>query len=635
MKRILLSLGSLVVMGSVLVIGSTGAFFSDSQTSAGNIFTAGSISLTIDHSLSSYNGVAQGGELDVVSDPTATFTGADSAGNAVALTFIHPAWTASIPGATWIWGHDGPSNPEVTQTDAFTKTFTWNGPISTVTLDVAADNFFSVSVNGILVGNDGGSDNNFTSGTQKHFVVPAADINQGANSIVVTGTNEATPSDPNPQDNPAGVLFKLAIVGSQTWINPIHLDGQTFWTFGDVKPGDTGYDVISVHDPANDAWTCLEINNVQNNENTLTPVEIAAGDTTPGAGGIGGGELGGYLHLFLWHDLNADGTYNPPTETAITPTPITFANGSTIALHDSTTGGPELSGQTDEIGSVWCAGTLTVNNTTGAITCDGSTVGNDAQTDSTSADLTFYATQARNQPNFTCASIGSNIVKVQAADLSTNGSNGSNGDWYFYDDTANVINNALGSFVAGPGTPPDGTGSAQMTLAGATSRTFLATSEYGGTTLASITQWSIGEWADSGAWSTSEVPFVRFNVDFTTGSPTFQGSLVYEPNSNGTVTQNTWQTWDLLNGGNAEWNYSGATWPVTAVGPDATLTGIPGTTLRTWHNILLDYPNIRMWAAGPQVGVRVGEPGPTGFTANVNFFSIATGGAPTVYEFSN
>src|SRR3989338_8684045 len=38
-------------------------------------------------------------------------------GNAVALTFIHSAWTASIPGATWIWEED-PVNP-VLETKSF------------------------------------------------------------------------------------------------------------------------------------------------------------------------------------------------------------------------------------------------------------------------------------------------------------------------------------------------------------------------------------------------------------------------------------------------------------------------------------------------------------------------------------
>jgi predicted ribosomally synthesized peptide with SipW-like signal peptide len=54
MKKILLSL-SMVAVVAVLGIGATGAFFSDSETSTGNTFTAGAIDLTVD-SEQHYNG---------------------------------------------------------------------------------------------------------------------------------------------------------------------------------------------------------------------------------------------------------------------------------------------------------------------------------------------------------------------------------------------------------------------------------------------------------------------------------------------------------------------------------------------------------------------------------------------------
>src|SRR3989344_4307781 len=54
MKKILLSLGMIVFVGAV-VIGATGAFFSDTETSTGNTFTAGAIDLGVDNT-SYYNG---------------------------------------------------------------------------------------------------------------------------------------------------------------------------------------------------------------------------------------------------------------------------------------------------------------------------------------------------------------------------------------------------------------------------------------------------------------------------------------------------------------------------------------------------------------------------------------------------
>src|SRR3989344_6724671 len=56
MKRIILSLSMIVFVGAV-VIGATGAFFSDTETSTGNTFTAGAIDLGVDNT-SYYNGVA-------------------------------------------------------------------------------------------------------------------------------------------------------------------------------------------------------------------------------------------------------------------------------------------------------------------------------------------------------------------------------------------------------------------------------------------------------------------------------------------------------------------------------------------------------------------------------------------------
>jgi predicted ribosomally synthesized peptide with SipW-like signal peptide len=55
MKKILLSL-SMVAAIAVVVVGATGAFFSDTETSEGNIFTAGAIDLGIDNR-SYYNGL--------------------------------------------------------------------------------------------------------------------------------------------------------------------------------------------------------------------------------------------------------------------------------------------------------------------------------------------------------------------------------------------------------------------------------------------------------------------------------------------------------------------------------------------------------------------------------------------------
>ncbi len=55
MKKIIISL-SIIGAAAVIGIGATVALFSDTETSAGNIFTAGSIDLKVDHTLATYNG---------------------------------------------------------------------------------------------------------------------------------------------------------------------------------------------------------------------------------------------------------------------------------------------------------------------------------------------------------------------------------------------------------------------------------------------------------------------------------------------------------------------------------------------------------------------------------------------------
>lgn len=56
MKKILLSTALILFVGAALALGGTGAFFSDTETSSGNTFTAGAIDLKIDNT-SYYNGV--------------------------------------------------------------------------------------------------------------------------------------------------------------------------------------------------------------------------------------------------------------------------------------------------------------------------------------------------------------------------------------------------------------------------------------------------------------------------------------------------------------------------------------------------------------------------------------------------
>jgi len=76
-----------------------------------------------------------------------------------------------------------------------------------------------------------------------------------------------------------------------------------------------------------------------------------------------------------------------------------------LGIADSIVGSKLIGSTTYYVGLAWCAGTQTVNPGTGAITCDGSTMGDISQTDSLMASLTAYAEQWRNNLDFDCANV--------------------------------------------------------------------------------------------------------------------------------------------------------------------------------------------------------------------------------------
>ncbi len=197
-------------------------------------------------------------------------------------------------------------------------------------------------------------------------------------------------------------------------------------------------------------------------------------------------------------------------------------------------------------------------------------------------------------------------------------------DWFFYNDENDTINNSLGTFVGGPGTAPMGTGSAQISVTG-TQRRNLATYRFGGTVLSAITELKFSTYNPSAGngGSATRSAFLTFNVDFN-NSNTFQRRISFVPSTNGTVVQDQWQEWDAVNGGGALYFYSGPTWPGT---------GTPGTTARTWNDIVTSYPAIRILPSDPFLGLRVGEPYADGYTENIDAFKFGTASGTTHFNF--
>ncbi|MBI4317480.1 MAG: hypothetical protein HY675_03240 [Chloroflexi bacterium] len=198
-----------------------------------------------------------------------------------------------------------------------------------------------------------------------------------------------------------------------------------------------------------------------------------------------------------------------------------------------------------------------------------------------------------------------------------------NGKWFFYNDETDVIDNSLGSFVVGPGTPPMGLGGTQISVSG-TQRRNLATYRFSGTRLADITTLAFSTYNPSAGngGPANRSGYLNFNVDFN-GSDTWQRRLVFTPPP-GQIVQNLWQEWDAIKGGSALWHYSGSKWPNT---------NTPGSTAKNWAQILSQYPGIRVRVTDSWLGIRVGSPYPNGYTENVDAFKFGTAAGTTVFDF--
>ncbi len=234
---------------------------------------------------------------------------------------------------------------------------------------------------------------------------------------------------------------------------------------------------------------------------------------------------------------------------------------------------------------------------------------------------------------FTVSSIkavGINTVVVTTNDLATSLADviAKPESWFFYNDETDVIDGSLGSFLIGPGTPPLGVGSAQISVTGSQRRN-LATYQFAGQKLADITVLKFTTYNPSAGngGSTNRSGYLNFNVDFTGSSSLFQRRLVYVPSANGVVSQNSWNEWDAINGGNAIWTWSGLA-SNGNVWPD----GNPNAN-RTWSDIVTSFPNARINTPDSWLGIRVGEPYLDGYTENIDSFKFGTSGGITVFNF--
>jgi hypothetical protein len=167
----------------------------------------------------------------------------------------HPAWTASIAGASWIWAtfpNDScTSNTPATAPVAshtFSTTFDVPGVPQSATLQFAVDNTADVSINGTQVASLPTVDlSNFQTGWSGDVT---AALEAGPNTITITAAN--TPGSTCAGCNPAGLLAGLTVTYTLTTKSQCKDSGWTQWTVPVfVNQGDcVSYVVSHGNDPS-------------------------------------------------------------------------------------------------------------------------------------------------------------------------------------------------------------------------------------------------------------------------------------------------------------------------------------------------------------------------------------------------
>lgn len=156
--------------------------------------------------------------------------------------------------------------------------------------------------------------------------------------------------------------------------------GDKFFNYADVKPGDSGENTISLHVINNDAWLCAEVSGLTSSDNSLTEPENLVD-----ADGMASGELDDTMLWKVWRDDNGDNIWQDNEKVLLEGYPV---NG-VLSIYDASNGPALPGGSTAYLGVSW--------------SLPGAT-GNEVQTDSLTADISFRAEQARNNPNFRCGS---------------------------------------------------------------------------------------------------------------------------------------------------------------------------------------------------------------------------------------
>ncbi|QQS38533.1 hypothetical protein IPM62_04070 [Candidatus Woesebacteria bacterium] len=184
-----------------------------------------------------------------------------------------------------------------------------------------------------------------------------------------------------------------------TW-DSTNLALEKLFNFSDIKPGDYGENTINLRVEDNPSWLCMAIVSTSNDDTSSTEPELQElGETQEDAANLWDGELRQNMTFHVWADVcdlfpavPGDNIYKEDCDENITEN--VNNESATFALADSTSNiftgisGQSLNGnESYYLGFGWSLP---------------SDVGNIAQTDSFTANISFYAEQERNNASFIC-----------------------------------------------------------------------------------------------------------------------------------------------------------------------------------------------------------------------------------------
>jgi hypothetical protein len=177
-----------------------------------------------------------------------------------------------------------------------------------------------------------------------------------------------------------------------------------------------------------------------------------------------------------------------------------------------------------------------------------------------------------------------------------------------------------GAFEVGPGTPPAGIGSLELTTPGSSDKVFAFNYDHVNTPLSTINGMGYSTYRSAG----SAQQVTSLNIEVDPNGPDVAGgftTLVFEPVYNttqGAVANDTWQAWDAYNGGQARW------WSSNPI------PGLPNRdTFVSWDTVVANNPDAVILGG---YGLNQGS-GNAGLVTNVDALSLSTTTDAVTYDF--